>query len=70
MIYNHKLKEHLAYISKEEFYARINARGNVMVSQFEIGDKYACPDCLSTGVSTTDRKKRCALCSGKGVVFV
>lgn len=70
MIYNADKQEHLPYISEEEFFEKMRAKGNIMDSQFAETTRYACPTCKSTGKSPKNRKKECGMCGGKGVVFV
>lgn len=70
MIYNKEMQEHLSYISSEDYYAKLKLKSGIMSGPEDYGDKYACPDCNSSGISSKNRKKKCSMCSGKGVVFV
>ena len=70
MIYNVQMHEHLAYISKEEYFEKQKAKSGIMSGPFGDEVKYACPHCLSSKISPSDRKKECGFCSGKGVVWV
>lgn len=70
MIYSEKLEEHLPIISKEDYYKSREVTSNIMDGPRSDTTKYACPNCLSTGKSPMNRKKECALCQGRGVVYV